>query len=150
MNGLFKTEKKIQSIHGVIIRLLIAIVLIWNVQCAITFLLQPHLYAPGFQLSQDLIGITVIRSLGLLFLMWNVPYLFAFVHPLRWKILPLVILVQQFTAVIGELWILSTLSSETQILNSIRKFVYFDFGGLILLSLAFILTRRKPTQKGEI
>lgn len=133
-----------------LIRIQIILVFGWNLQCAILFLLQPQVYAPAFELSPDSIGVTVIRSLGLLFLMWNVPYAFAAIQPLRWKILPLVILIQQFVAVMGEIWILSTLSSEVQIKSSILKFVYFDFSGLVLLTLVYILILRNPTQRGEI
>ena len=66
-------------------RLLIGIVFLWNVQCGMVFLLWPERYAPGFELT-GAPGAAAVRGLGVLFLMWNVPYAVALWNPLRYRV----------------------------------------------------------------
>ena len=54
-------------------RILIGLVFLWNVQCAVAFLVAPATFAPGFELS-GAAGEAAVRGMGVLFLMWNVPY----------------------------------------------------------------------------
>ena len=58
-------------------RLLIAAVLLMNVQCAVLFLVLPGPYAAGFDMPGPL-GEAMLRGMGVLFLMWNVPYAVAY------------------------------------------------------------------------
>jgi hypothetical protein len=120
-------------------RLLVAIVFGWNMQCALIFLADPIQYTSSFMLTNDLVGITVIRSIGLLFLMWNIPYLFAAIQPIRWRICLIISLIQQVTGVLGEIWILSALPSSSVLHTSIMRFVVFDTVGLGLLAIASAL-----------
>ncbi len=71
---------------AVLPRLLIGIVAFWNILCAVPFIFQAELYTSSFGLSGE-VGIAVIRSFGVLFLMWTIPYLLAILHPYRWQIL---------------------------------------------------------------
>jgi hypothetical protein len=118
------------------IRVLVAIVFLWNIQCTLAFLIFPARYTSSFQLPSNVIGITIIRSIGLLFLMWNVPYFFAALQPIRWKICLDISFIQQFIGVLGELWILSSLPTEPVIRSSILRFLSFDATGLVILAIA--------------
>ena len=106
-------------------RILIWIVTVWNIQCAILFILHPAQYAPGFNLDQT-IGPTIIRSIGLLFLMWNIPYLLASIHPYRWRICLETAGVQQSLGLVGETWIRANAPPFPEIQASILRFIYFD------------------------
>src|SRR5512137_977255 len=59
---------------------LIGLVFFFNVQCALLFLAVPQAYAPSFELSGP-VGEGMLRGLGILFLMWNVPYAVALWNP---------------------------------------------------------------------
>ena len=61
---------------------LIGLVFAWNVQCALAFLVAPAGFAAGFELT-GAPGEAAVRGVGVLFLMWNVPYAVALSHPLR-------------------------------------------------------------------
>lgn len=122
-----------------ITRLLIGIVFFWNVQCAILFLLMPGNYAPSFELSGDL-GEAMIRAMGVLFLMWNVPYAFALWHPVRNKLSLFEAMIMQSIGFIGELVILFHLPViHTTARFSILRFSLFDGLGVLLLFVAFLL-----------
>jgi hypothetical protein len=64
---------------------LIAAVFLWNVQCAVAFLVAPATYTAGFELAGPA-GAATVRGLGLLFLMWNVPYFVALLDPARRRV----------------------------------------------------------------
>ncbi len=66
-------------------RLAILLVLLWNVQCALAFLFWPERFALSFELT-GAAGEAAVRGVGLVFLMWNVPYAVALWHPLRHRI----------------------------------------------------------------
>jgi hypothetical protein len=121
------------------IRGLVVVVFLWNIQCALAFLVFPARYTTSFQLPSNVIGITLIRSIGLLFLMWNVPYFFAALQPIHWKICLGISLIQQSIGVLGELWILSSLHTEPVIRSSILRFLSFDAAGLVILAIASCL-----------
>lgn len=121
-------------------RLFIAIVLAMNLICAFDFILRPHLYVASYELAGE-VGRAAIIGFGILFLMWQVPYFFALYHPKKYKNSLLQAILMQAIGLIGESWLLSTLSAERIILRrSITRFVMFDGGGLVLLLLAALLT----------
>jgi hypothetical protein len=64
---------------------LIGLVILWNLQAALVFLLWPDRYTAAFEL-QGAVGAATLRGMGVLFLMWNVPYLVALWHPVRHRI----------------------------------------------------------------
>lgn len=112
-------------------------VLGWNIQCAVLFILSPDAYSGGFNLSGES-GVTVLRSLGLLFIMWNVPYLFAILRPFGWKICLVSAIIQQAIGLMGEIWIRSQTADEIT-RGSILRFIQFDGAGLVMLAAALIL-----------
>lgn len=122
-----------------IARLLIGIVAVWNLQAASIFIFSPSRFVRAYELSGGA-GEAAVRGAGVLFLMWNLPYLFALFNPIRYRLALILALLMQLTGLIGESYILSTLSMEHVILrNSITRFIAFDGAGLLLLVLAYLL-----------
>jgi hypothetical protein len=122
-------------------RALIGVVFIMNIQSAILFLWQPEKYAPGFQLS-SVEGFAAVRGIGLLFLMWNVPYFVALLDPVKHRISLYESLAMQTIGIFGETLIYLTIpSGYVTLQNSIFRFIFFDSFGLGLLLLAFLVTR---------
>ena len=122
-------------------RLLIAVPLFWNLQAAFQFMLQPHLFIFSFQL-EGVPGRAAIAGYGILFLMWQVPYLFALLHPVRFKISLWQALIMQTIGVVAESVLLSTIPLEYALLRgSIRRFIIFDGAGVLLLAVATLLVR---------
>jgi len=119
-----------------IIRLLIGIVTAWNLQAAFTFIFAPSGFVRAYELSGTA-GEAAIRGFGILFLMWNVPYLFAVKDPIRYQLALTFALLMQFIGLIGETYIYFTLPADHAMLeNSILRFIVFDGAGLVLLAMA--------------
>jgi len=122
-------------------RILIGAVFLWNVQCAIAFLAAPVTYAPGFELS-GAPGEAMVRGLGVLFLMWNVPYLVALLDPVRHRTSLYEAVAMQAIGLAGESLILWTLGGGHPATGStVLRFIAFDGAGLIALLLAVWITR---------
>jgi hypothetical protein len=121
-------------------RTLIGIVIFFNLQCAIAFLLFPLNYTSGFEL-QGSAGEAVVRGIGLLFVMWNIPYFFAAWHPVKHFILVIETCIMQAIGVIGESVIMLTLSGDHPAARqTISRFIFFDAAGLLILLAAGWLT----------
>lgn len=115
----------------------------WNVQAAVAFLLAPATYAPGFELS-GAPGAAMVRGLGVLFLMWNVPYAVALWHPIRQRVSLYEAVAMQAIGLVGESLILWSLGGRHPVAAaSVIRFIAFDGAGLALLALAAWLTRRR-------
>jgi hypothetical protein len=127
-----------------IIRLLIALVFASNILCAFQFVANPSGYIQQFDLGGEA-GIVVIRSLGILFIMWNVPYAIAIYQPYRYSITLIAALLMQLIGLIGETWIYFSIQNLVNTRSSIMRFMIFDFAGLVLLSVAFafVFNKRK-------
>jgi len=124
-------------------RLLIGIVTAWNLQAALAFIVFPGRFVNAYELS-GVAGEAAIRGFGLLFLMWNVPYVFAVRDPVRYQLALTFALLMQFIGLIGESYILFTLSAEHVLLrSSVLRFIIFDGTGLFLLIAAWLLLRIK-------
>jgi hypothetical protein len=131
-----------RSIRLGLARLLIGIVLLWNVQCALAFLLMPATFAPGFELS-GAAGAAAVRGMGVLFLMWNVPYAVALWHPVRRRVSLYEAVAMQAIGLVGESLILWSLGGAHPVAaGSVTRFIAFDGAGLVLLVLAAWITRR--------
>jgi hypothetical protein len=126
-------------------RILIGFVLFFNLQCAVSFIIRPELYAGGFEL-QGAVGDAMLRGMGVLFLMWNVPYTLAFWHPARFRISLYEAIIMQLIGVVGESAILWLLPGEHLIArSSILRFITFDAGGFVALVLAAWIIRQKKS-----
>ena len=123
-------------------RILVGLVFLWNVQCAVTFLLWPERYAPSFELT-GAVGNAMIQGLGVLFLMWNVPYAVALWHPFRYYISLYEALVMQTIGLLGEsaIYLGIPFAHETA-RGSVIRFILFDAVGLLLLIIAAWITWR--------
>ena len=134
--------KKHISIPPIIGRLLIGLVTFFNLQCALYFLFRPADYAPGFELT-GVPGSAIVQGMGLLFIMWNIPYLFALVNPLKYTVSLVEAVIMQAVGVFGETILFLGLKSEHPLVRaSVLRFIYFDGGGLVLLALALFLILR--------
>jgi hypothetical protein len=124
-------------------RLLIAVVLFWNLQAAILFMLSPETFVSAFQL-EGVPGRTAVAGYGILFLMWQVPYVFALLHPVRFKISLWQALIMQVIGAVAESLLLLTIPWEYQLLRgSILRFMLFDAAGVLLLLGAILLVRQQ-------
>lgn len=120
-------------------RLLIGLVTAWNLQAAFAFIFTPSGFTRAYELSGTA-GEAAIRGFGVLFLMWNVPYLFAVKDPVRYQLALTFALLMQLTGLIGETYIYFTLPAGHAILeNSIFRFIIFDGVGLVLLAIAHLI-----------
>jgi hypothetical protein len=126
-------------------RILIGAVIVWNVQCAVAFLAAPGKYAPGFELAGPA-GEAIVRGLGVLFLMWNVPYVVALLHPVRHRTSLYEAVAMQAIGLAGESLILWGLGAgHSAVSSTVQRFIAFDGAGLVALLLATWLTRRCAT-----
>jgi hypothetical protein len=132
-----------QNLRTWVGRILIGLVLIFNVQCAMAFIVAPDRYAPGFELS-GAVGTGVVRGMGILFLMWNVPYFLAATDPDRYRISLFEAIVMQAIGLVGELLLLATFPPGHALVRAtVWRFILFDGFGLLALLLAAWLTRKQ-------
>jgi hypothetical protein len=123
-------------------RLLIAIVTAWNVQAAIVFIASPGSFVHAYELS-GAAGEAAVRGIGILFLMWNVPYVFAVIHPIRYRLGLVFAMLMQVVGLLGESYIFFTLPMGHEILqSSILRFILFDGTGLVLLFFAWLAIKK--------
>ena len=124
-------------------RVLVVVVFAINVMAAVQFILWPETYVASYQL-EGLAGPAIVRSFGICFLMWNATYPPVIVHPDRYRMLFGVVIAQQLIGFVGESLLLSSLGAGLEMLaESIMRFAAFDGAGLVLLVIAFVLTRRR-------
>jgi len=123
-----------------IARFLIGLVIFFNLESALFFMIWPEQYLAAYELT-GIPGKTALRGFAILFCMWNIPYLFAFWHPqLNHTSLKESILMQGI-GLIGESWLMSQIPEQVPVLrNSIFRFIVFDGTGFLLLMLAFWIT----------
>ncbi len=117
-------------------RVLIFLVLAMNLQCALTYILDPLPYIAPFELSGEP-GRAAVIGIGILFVMWQVPYGFALVHPLRNRRSLLEAVLMQAIGLVGETLLLGSIPLAHPALRaSILQFIIFDASGLLLLIMA--------------
>ncbi|KPL81082.1 hypothetical protein ADN00_00700 [Ornatilinea apprima] len=122
-------------------RVLVSLVLFLNLQAAVFFFIFPQRFVPSFQLSGDT-GPFVIQSMGVLFLMWTVPYFFAAINPIKYQVALVQAVIMQIIGVAGESLIYLHLPEKLTILKlSLQRFILFDSAGVLLLITAFLLVR---------
>jgi hypothetical protein len=132
-------------------RILIGLVLLDNLQASVFFITKPDGFAAAFDLAGPA-GMAAMRSTGILFLMWCVPYAFATVHPIRFRISLIEACLMQAIGILGESFLLIRLPAElVNTPSSLGRFIIFDAAGLILLLIALGLSAsiqpfRKPDQ----
>ena len=123
-------------------RVLIGLVILGNLQCALLFLIEPGAYAPGFQLAGE-VGDAVMRGFGVLFLMWNIPYMVALWNPIRHRLSLFEAVAMQSVGLVGETLIYINAPVTLLVMRrSLERFILFDFLGLLALLVAVWLVRR--------
>jgi hypothetical protein len=128
-------------------RLCIGLVFFFNVECAILFLVSPQFYAPSFELA-GAAGEGMLRGMGILFLMWNVPYAVALWKPVHFKVSLIEAMVMQVIGAAGETLLLVTLPGFHPVLRaSVTRFIVFDAGGVVLLAAAWLILFLKGSNK---
>ena len=124
-----------------LIRMLILIVIYINYQCAIAFLFHPDLYAPSFELTGET-GKAAVRGFGLLFIMWNIPYLVAAWNPIKHRTALYESLAMQTIGLFGEVYIRQSLPLiHASARSVIARFIIYDALGMAALIVAVILSR---------
>ena len=124
----------------------IGVVILFNLQAAAVFLLWSERYTSGFEL-EGAVGEAMLRGLGVLFVMWNVPYVVALWNPVRHRISLYETLAMQTIGLVGEAIIYLSLPSLYGLLRaSILRFIGFDALGLVLLAVAAWITRRSKNE----
>ena len=114
-------------------RFFIGLVLFLNIQCAVIFLVSPQVFAPMYELK-GLPGQFAVQGIGLLFIMWNIPYVMALINPNRHFISLLEAVIMQAVGVTGESLLYFSLPVGHQVLqSSMTRFIWFDAGGLLTL-----------------
>jgi hypothetical protein len=130
-------------------RFLVLIVTFLNLQCAALFLAAPWNFSPGFELSGQ-VGDAMIRALGLLFVMWNVPYVVAIIHPVKHRVSLFEAVVMQFIGAAGETILLSTLAgSHFMLTGTVTRFIIFDGGGFFVLLAALLIVWKIPSKESK-
>jgi hypothetical protein len=123
-------------------RLLIGLVLFFNLQAAIVFITNPIAYLGAFEL-EGIPGQAALRGTGILFLMWNVPYVVALSHPVQRRVSLYEAIAMQAIGLIGESLLLGGLPPGHETLRtSIMRFILFDSAGLAMLIAAWGFTRK--------
>ncbi len=122
---------------------MIGTVTAWNLQAAFAFITAPSQFSSGFELS-GFPGTTAIRGIGILFLIWNIPYVFAAWNPVKNNHSLKETVFMQAIGLLGECGIYITLSQDHLLLQaSILRFVIFDGMGLVMLIAAYYMVRMK-------
>jgi len=131
-------------------RVLIFLVVAMNLQCAFAYIFNPLPYVAPFELGGEPGRVAVI-GIGILFVMWQVPYVFALVHPQRNRRSLLEANLMQGIGLAGETLLLRSIPEVYAALKaSILRFVIFDAVGLLLLLLALIyILRLLKSETGE-
>jgi len=123
-------------------RLLIALVLISNLYAALGFFFSPQAFTAAYELV-GAPGEAAVAGFGLLFAMWQVPYLVALINPLKQKLSLVEALAMQGLGVIGETFILLRIPPIHTVLRSgISRFIIFDLAGLALLAVSLLIINR--------
>jgi len=123
-------------------QILIGLVFLANIQCAGVFLINPSPYIVGFGL-EGAAGEQIVRALGLLFIMWNVPYAFALANPIKHRMSLIEVVIMQAVGLVGETGILWAGGPYLlPIESTLTRFILFDGIGLILLLIALWLVRK--------
>lgn len=124
-------------------RIVFGLVFIINVQCALQFVFTPDTYVGAYEL-EGISGIIALQGMGIAFLMWNATYPFFITHPIKWRVIGIIILIQQAIGLIGESLLLAWLPSGHDILaTSIQRFIFFDGIGLLAMTVAYFVLIKK-------
>jgi len=116
-------------------------VLIANMTAAIPYVLRPADYTATYELT-GVPGEVVVRGFGILYLMWAVPFIPALWHPARNRVAFVIVLAMQAIGLAGESLMLAGLPADHAVLRATGlRFIAFDGAGLVILLIAYRLSR---------
>lgn len=119
-----------------LVRGLLIFIQVYNLNAAISFMFAPDAYVPMMAL-EGIPGKVAIQGVGLLFLMWQVPYFFALADPIRYKVGVWMALIMQVIGVVGETILYFQIPETYPTLrSSIISFIIFDAIGVLILLIA--------------
>lgn len=96
----------------------------------------------GFELS-GLVGVFILQGFGILLLMWNVPYVFAFINPIKFMTSYFEAVIMQSIGLVGEsLLVFSIPATLVSLHSSVNRFILFDGIGFILILTGFLILRK--------
>ncbi len=117
-------------------------VLLANLSAAIPYVARPADYVAAYELTGTP-GEVIVRGLGILFLMWAVPFVPAILQPTRNRVAFTCVLAMQVIGLAGESLMMATLPPGHDTLSATGwRFIAFDGAGLVLLSLGYLVTQR--------
>lgn len=120
-------------------RIVIGLVFIINLQCCFSFIVFPESFVGAYELS-GVSGVVALQGIAVAFLMWNATYPFAIAHPVKNRVVYLIVLIQQAIGLIGETLIYFSIGEGHAVLHeSILRFILFDGAGLILMVIPFVI-----------
>ena len=131
--------------------ILVGIVFVINIQAGFDFFFNPQKFTKAFELAGTP-GEISVAGVGLLFIMWNVPYVFAIVNPVKYSISLLQAIIMQLLGVAGEtiLYLRIPEQSHQLMKESIMRFIIFDFAGFIFLIMAgAMIVKLLKEQRGK-
>ena len=132
-----------------LMRALIGGVTFWNLLAAFQFLIAPELYSAGFELS-GAAGLSLVRGMGVLFVMWNVPYVAALINPARNRTSLVEAVIMQVIGFVGESVLKFTLTGFHPVLQqTVSRFMLFDGAGVVLLALAWALGLKRSARPSQ-
>jgi hypothetical protein len=139
----YNTDMKFKKyIPNLAARLCIVCVFAWNMSCAISFIIDPSQGTVGYELS-GVGAIAAIRGMGVIMLMWNISYIPLIYKPSRFRCMFVVVIIQQLIAVAGDMYVvLFDASSASMLYDSVTRFLMFDIAGIVLLIIAYFLSRK--------
>ena len=89
-----KTRTRPGRLRCWVLRAALALIFVVNVQCALSFVLNPAAFADAYELT-GAVGAAAVQGLGVTFLTWNATYPPVIAHPERHRTLFGVIVAQQ-------------------------------------------------------
>lgn len=124
------------------VRVAVGVVCGWNLTAAIPFVLDPGRYQAGFEVA-GVGGAALVRGLGIVFLMWQVPFLPVILDPARYRVCLACLPAMQAIGLAGESWMLATLPVGHAALRATGwRFILFDAAGLVILAAAMAVVKK--------
>jgi hypothetical protein len=121
-----------------VVRVGVAVVCGWNLTAAIPFAVAPADYTASFEVA-GAGGEALVRGVGILFLMWQVPFAPVILEPSRYRVCLICLLVMQAIGLAGESWMMIQLPAGHAALSATGwRFIAFDSAGLVILAAAVV------------
>jgi hypothetical protein len=116
---------------------------------AIPYVMAPARYVASFEVD-GVGGEALVRGLGIVFLMWQVPFVPVVMNPARFRVCLVCLVAMQAIGLAGESWMLAGLPAGHAALRATGwRFVAFDAAGLAILVVAMLVVGRRWAPAGR-